>query len=210
MAKNNYDQWREDWRGRFLTLDKDQLLRKLPFLKEQDGTLLLPYLGKIYAIQLSDGRIVPPEGASLSLYDEMNIYTHLWYVKDEARLTGQWVPFEQLQNASVFGPAFRQGNLQPFAATFTGHLDKLRTALESLGGTPLSIGDVGYQLDIFPSIPMRVIFWEGDDEFPAQVNLLFDRSATDFIHVESIVTIASEALVHLAREAELPLKGSII
>lgn len=210
MAKNNYDQWREDWKARFLTMDKAQLLQKLPCLTEIPGALQLLYLGKPYTLRLSDGQIIPPEGAPLSLYDEMNIYTHLWYAKEGAYLTGQWVPFEQLRDAGVFGPAFRQGNLMPFAATFTGHLDALRTALASLGGTPIAAGDVGYKLDIFPFIPMEVIFWEGDDEFPAQVNLLFDRSAPDFVHVESIVTMASEALIHLAREANLPVNSSII
>ena len=53
---------------------------------------------------------------------------------------------------------------------------------------------------------MRVLFWEGDEEFPAQANLLFDRSAPDFIHVESVVTIASAALRHLAEYADLPIR----
>lgn len=210
MATNNYDQWRIDWRNRFLTLDREQLLRKLPFLKNCGPFLQVPYLGKLYSIRFSDGQILPPENTDLSLYDEMNIYTHLWYAKEGARLTGQWVPFEQLRNAGVFGPAFRQGNLLAFAATFTGHLDKLQTALERLGASALSVGDLGYRLDIFPSIPMEVIFWEGDDEFPSQVNLLFDSSAPDFVHVESIVTMASEALIHLAREVGLPIRTTFL
>ena len=44
-------------------------------------------------------------------------------------------------------------------------------------------------------------FWDGDEEFPAQVNLLFDRNATDLIHVESVVTIASQLQAHLERLA---------
>ena len=48
---------------------------------------------------------------------------------------------------------------------------------------------------------MRVLFWDADDEFPAQANLLFDKNATDFIHVESVVTIASQAEVWLERLA---------
>ena len=49
------------------------------------------------------------------------------------------------------------------------------------------------------------MFWDGDDEFPAQANLLFDRSATDFIHIESVVTIATELLRQLSEAAELPI-----
>ena len=106
--------------------------------------------------------------------------------------------------------AFRRGELAILAKTFTGHGAQLEKALLALGGKRLPVGDVGYEIEPFPCIPMGVVFWEGDEDFPAQANLLFDRSATDFIHVESIVTIASEGIRHLAKLADVPLQhGSI-
>ena len=55
---------------------------------------------------------------------------------------------------------------------------------------------------------MRYLFWDGDDEFPAQANILFDKNVVDFIHVESTVTIAMEGLYRLAEAAGLPVLGS--
>lgn len=206
MAVNNYDQWRIDWQQRFLSMDKAALLRKLPFLQLEDQAVLVPYFDRVIAIRLDSGAIEPP----LSLMDEMNIYTMLWYSKEGASLTGQWLPFEELKDARPFGPAFRKGNLAPFAATFDGQPEKPAQALVSMGGKKLPHGEVGYEIPVFPCIPMQVLFWDGDEEFPAQANLLFDKSATDFIHVESIVSIASEALKHLAERAGLPVKGPVI
>ena len=210
MAVNNYDQWRIDWQQRFLSMDKGALLQKLPFLREEDGRILVPYFHQTVAIRLKDGVMEPPsQWKTLSLMDEMNVYTMLWYSKPNARLQNEWVPFEQLKDARAFGPAFRRGNLAPFAATFEGPGELLRQALLQMGGLPLPTGEVGYQISVFPCIPMRVLFWDGDDEFHAQCNLLFDRSAADFIHVESIVSIASEALKHLAELAGLPIRGPL-
>ena len=210
MAVNNYEQWRIDWQQRFLTLEPTDLCRKLPFLKVTGDKLLVPYFSQIASIRLSDGILEPPASwEKLSLMDEMNIYTLLWYAKDHAVLTGQWLSFEDLRNARPFGPAFRKGNLAPFAATFSGHGPELETALKAFSGRKLSIGDVGYEIDVFPCIPMRILFWDGDEEFPAQCNLLFDRSAPDFIHVESVVSIASEALKHLSQEVGLPIHGPL-
>lgn len=206
MSVNNYDQWRIDWQQRFLSMDKNALLQKLSFLRMDHHFLLVPYFNRTVSVRLRDGVIDPP----LSLMDEMNIYTMLWYSKDGAALTGDWQPFEQLKGARPFGPAFRKGNLAPFAATFNAHADDLRRALLEFGGKALPTGDVGYEIDVFPCIPMRVLFWDGDEEFSAQCNLLFDRSATDFIHVESLVSIASEALKHLADAAGLPVRGPVI
>ena len=101
--------------------------------------------------------------------------------------------------------AFRQGILNPFVATFTGHRDALAHALEAMGGQRVPCSDVGYQVDAFACIPVRYLFWEGDEEFPAQANMLFDRSATDFIHGESIVSIAMAGLYRLAQLSGLPL-----
>lgn len=211
MATNNYEQWRLDWKQRFLSLDPLDLCRKLPFLSISQEHLLVPYFEQTVSIQLSTGVIEPPSAwGQLSLMDEMNIYTLLWYAKQDASLSGQWLSFEDLRDARPFGPAFRKGNLAPFAATFCGHTSALAQALNILGGRPLPMGDVGYEIDVFPCIPMQVLFWDADDEFPAQCNLLFDRSTPDFIHIESVVSIASEALKHLAQTAGLPVKGPMI
>ena len=69
------------------------------------------------------------------------------------------------------------------------------------------LAESGFLLPAFDCIPVKLLFWDGDDEFPAQANVLFDRSATDFIHIESIVTIATEMLYQMADVAELPVRG---
>ncbi|MBP0970380.1 MAG: DUF3786 domain-containing protein, partial [Oscillospiraceae bacterium] len=82
----------------------------------------------------------------------------------------------------------------------------LEEAFRKMGGTKLPLSDVGYEVKAFECIPVRFFFWDGDDEFPAQGNILFDYGCTDFIHIESIVSIASEGVSYLARLAGLTLK----
>ena len=65
---------------------------------------------------------------------------------------------------------------------------------------------LGYKA--FECIPVRFLFWEGDEEFPAQGNILFDASATDFIHGESVVTIAVIGLMRLANLAGIAMDRS--
>ena len=56
---------------------------------------------------------------------------------------------------------------------------------------------------------MQYLFWDGDDEFSAQANILYDYSVTDYIHVESTVSLATEGILRLAEVAGLELKGNI-
>lgn len=203
---NNYDKWIVEWRQRFLSMDQEQLLKKLPELREEGDYLTLFHFHQKYGVDRRTGEIAALDGPKeISLNARLNIYTLLWYCTYPAFLKQEWVPFRDLKDASPFGPAFQKNTVQVLARTFSGHMKELSLACEALGGKKLPMADTAYQLEAFRCIPMRLLFWDGDDEFPAQANLLFDKNATDFIHVESITSIAAEGLSLLSSLSGLPL-----
>ncbi len=205
---SNYEALCLDWARRFLDMDPKLLFRRVPELTPEGAYLTLRHFGKKYGIEKKTGKIIDLEQAAPPpVTIQLNIYTLLGYAREGASLTGEWVPFQELKGARPFGPAFVKGNLLPFARTFSGHVRELKAACEALGGKRLSHSDAGYELKAFDCIPVRFLFWDGDEEFPAQGNILFDRGVTDFIHVESTVSIATVGLVRLAQEAGLPLDG---
>lgn len=199
---SNYDVQCRQWRERFLAMDQEALRRKLPELEAADGELRLWHFGRQFAVGRRDGVIrCLTDGGPVTYSEQMNIYTLFHYCAPGARLTGEWLPFRDLRHASPFAQAFQRGIIRPLAAAFSGREALLEGAVEKLRG--MRISDSGYQLPAFACIPMRLHFWDGDEEFEAQANLLFDKSAVDFIHVESIVTIAGEGLRQLTEAAGL-------
>ena len=48
-----------------------------------------------------------------------------------------------------------------------------------------------------------MVFWNGDEEFSAQANLLFDVSITDFTHVETVCAVAGDLMRRLRELAGL-------
>lgn len=199
---SNYEKWCEEWRKRFLDMDQEVLMQRLPELVPEAEWLTLYHFDRKFGISRRDGRISLLEGAgAVSVTERLNIYTLLWYAKDGAAPAGEWVPFSGLCHARPFVPAFQRGNVEAFAKTFAGRAEELDAACRAMGGIPLKYGDVGYQLSAFSCIPVQFLFWEGDLEFPAQANILFDANATDFIHVESIVTIATVGLERLIKNS---------
>lgn len=203
---SNYELVCEQWRKRFLEMDQALLMHRLPELKSQGDYLCIRHFGQQYGIHRRTGEITAfPEAGCVPITVKLNLYTLFGYVSPQAVLCGEWVPFENLKGTSPFAPAFRRGIIQPFARAFSGHLDRLEAAMESMGGIRIPYSDFGFQIDAFACIPVRFLFWEGDDEFPSQANILFDAGATDFIHGESIVSIAMVGLTRLAEAAGLPL-----
>ena len=207
---DNYELLCADWQKRMLQLDTAELMKKLPELRLEGSYLTLSHYHRRYGVSLQDGTICRLDGAPeepISLFTRLNIYTLLWYCTGRVSSQDDWVPFRSLKDASPFAPAFQRSVIQVFSRTFSGHLPELERAFLALGGQRLAVSDLGYQLDAFECIPVQFLFWDGDDEFPAQSNLLFRRNCVDFIHVESIVSIATEGLAHLSKLSGIPLKS---
>lgn len=205
---SNYVKLCEDWADKFMKMDQENLRKRVPELKEENGFLTLIHFGRKYGISLNDGSICSMDGQREPDTTEMlNIYTLLGYAKEGAFFMNKWVPFADLRNARPFAPAYKIGETDVFGATFSGHEKELQEAFCKLGGKELPQGDVGYEIRAFECMPMRFFFWERDEEFEAQGNILFDYSATDFNHVESAVSIADVGIKRLAELAGLPVRG---
>ena len=202
--KSNYDITRDRVEGSFAGYDQEAMIRKFR-LDSDEGFLYIRFAARKYRINRKTGRVERLPGLEHAGFNEvMTIFDVLCGSKEDCRLSGEFVRVNDLDG--VTKTAYLGGNLfDGSAKAFAGRRRELRDACERLGGLPGKVGDVSYTIPLFDFFPVMLQFWDGDDEFPAQANLLFDRSATDFIHIESVVTIATELLRQLSEAAELPI-----
>ena len=209
IEENSYAEICEQNRTHFLTLDQEQMQANLPELKREGEYLTLRHYQRKLGVHRAHGSIEALEdGGTVTCYEKMNVYALLRTPSGGARLQNEWVPFDRLKGASPFGRSFRTGIIQPFARMFHNRLTELERACESLGGEKLPWSDAGYELRAFACLPIRFLFWEGDEEFPAQGNILFDTGATDFIDEKSLIRVALIGLGRLAEKAGVPMDPS--
>ncbi|MGI6217784.1 MAG: DUF3786 domain-containing protein [Coriobacteriales bacterium] len=203
---DNYAAQCEEWRKKFLDMDQIDIVRRVPEIERGEETLGIWHFGRHLIVSRSTGEITcDSDDLPVPYTPKLNVYTLFWYCKPTARMAGDWVAFSNLRDAANFAPAFKKMIIDSLAATFSGHEDSLEPAVKKIRGKRVSSNV--YELRAFQCIPMRVCFWDGDEEFPASANILFDSSAVDFIHVESVVTIAVEGIRQLARAAGLEIKN---
>lgn len=199
---DNYELTCEKWRRLFLEMDHEELVRRFQ-LKSDEEAIYIEYYGQLYRLDRKCGMITlasDPE-YRLSFNTIIAIYNLFYYAKPEAKVRGVFVPFRQVKRAAPFDPAFQRTILKPLAKTFEGKAELMEKACLALHGTPVRQGDVGYIIQAFACMPLTVIFWDGDEEFNAQANILFDEDITDFLHEETVVCIASDLVRRLAEEA---------
>ena len=155
------------------------------------------------------GAIRRREGAApIPRYDAMFLYHLFWFSSPHPRASGVLVPFREVKGAAIFEPAFRKLAILPLSRGFSGRAAELAAACLALGGASLGKGDVGYRIPVFAGLDVAVLFWDGDEEFDASANILFDKNFTDFTHVETVVTVGVDAAESLLNLAGIPHESS--
>lgn len=88
---------------------------------------------------------------------------------------------------------------------FGADYNKFKRAAEKLNGEYQGLTETGgraWRFQVLPKIPLKVIFQEADEEFSAELEFLFDRTAVDFIGFECLAFLSAcfgEALIAAAR-----------
>lgn len=204
---DNYKALCVKWQEIYCGLNHEELERRFRLKTDADARYLT-YFNQEYRLDKKSGKlslVLDPQ-RELPFNAVMAIYHLFYYSKPEAKVRGEFVPFRQVKRAAPFEPAFIRTILSPMAKAFDGHADELRRACLALKGRPIPQGDVGYQMSAFDCMPLILVFWDGDEEFPAQANILFDADITDFLHEETVVCVAAELFRRLCEESGLEIR----
>ena len=60
----------------------------------------------------------------------------------------------------------------------------------ALGGTAVAYGNAAMQLSPLPKVPVTILLWTEDDEFPARADLLFDATCTAHLPLDILWSVA--------------------
>jgi len=182
------------------TRDIDQLCRLSLAAPKPPRGLLVPFFNRSILVDLEnsalreriEGRWQPVDYPLLELV--MQVY--LLNVT-ETPLTGERVSVHDLKDAHFFqGPHTLK--TAPLLEIFGRNLPGFIAAARQLGGAKLDLADAAFMLLPLPKIPVYYLLWEGDEEFEANMTVLFDRSIERHLTADAIwgiVQLVSDMLV---------------
>jgi hypothetical protein len=130
------------------------------------------------------------EGKEISLTDQVLIAHYLIGASGEAE-TGEWITFRDIPDGHFYYDAFLKRARDPFLKTFGNKPDLYQKVAPMIGGQVVQgLGDVAFDFRVFPRIVVRIVLWKGDEEFPPEANILFDRSIKSYLPVEDIAYLS--------------------
>ncbi len=83
---------------------------------------------------------------------------------------------------------------------YENKIEKFKETCERLDGTPLDMADAAYAFRITPRIPVAVQFWDGDDEFPPEAKILFDKTIIEHLSPDIIFCLTVEICKRIGGE----------
>lgn len=156
-----------------------------------DGkTFTLTLLGTAYAITHPEYSLEP---ANAPLPLQTFLLRFLLEGKKGAVST-DYKTFREMPWGELYIQPFTGRVLTRAAFTFGTRIDKFRKAAEALGGLPLSHGDAGYEFELTDNYRLRLLVWEGDDEFPPNAQLLYTENFVTGFSAEDRV-VAGDLLI---------------
>jgi len=156
------------------------------------GSLSIRCLGRDY-LMAPDGTIAAdgPLAPWLQI-----LLLHYVRTRGSAAPSGSWVSFTDLKAALMKAKSFTRDCEEPLRELFDRDPLPVEQALERLGaarlpGTP---APVAWRILALPRVPVLLLYWPHDEEFPSKIKILFDATADRFLDVESL-TFLIEGLV---------------
>jgi hypothetical protein len=117
--------------------------------------------------------------------------------------SGQWVSFSELLNGRFYNQAFQGYTGGKLAQVFQNNFENFCQAAESQGGHRVHLlGDAAYEYNVLPMVNLLVVTWQGDEDFDATYQVLFDAAVNHHLPTDAAAITASILTGHLVAGLE--------
>ncbi len=149
--------------------------------------LTLSFLGRNVSITWPDLELAFKDSGEELPIQQQVLLLHYLNGSKGSRVTGQWIAYQEVPDGRFYLDAFLRRAKIPMVQGFGNHPELLvKLATDAYGARPLDQGDISVVVQAFPMVPVALILWEGDEEFPPEGTILFDRNISDILSAEDI------------------------
>ncbi len=147
--------------------------------------VILEYLGQSYQITLPEIEISLPDGEAVVLKDKILLLHYLTQAKGTP-LLNRVITYRELPEGISYFPTFAKRAIKPLVDHLGEEPQRVPDIARIFGGYPADYGDVAVTINAFSRVPITLVLWRGDEEFPPQGNILFDSTISDYLSTEDI------------------------
>ncbi len=165
--------------------------------REISGMPILSFLIFNLAVEIAYPELVVRDGSDRkelnSAYQALVCYYLVTSASHPIRhqVENKWVSFADLPDGRFYNQAFQSYTGKKLAASIDSNLNRFTNYAMQMKGSILGIGDVAYQFLVLPKVPVGVVYWSGDEEFPASCQILFDATVSLHLPTDTCAIVGS-------------------
>jgi len=173
--------------------------------------IIVEYLNQRYQVTFPDINIsLMDSEAEVPIRDKILVLHYLTLAKG-VPISNKLIAFKELPEGASYFPTFSKRSIEPLIAHFGQQPHRLIAAAERLGGHAVDYGDVAVTINGFSRVPVTIVLWQGDEEFPPRGNILFDATISDYLSTYDITVLCETItwrLVKFLREGGAHSSGA--
>ena len=179
------------------------------FNDEEKKVFTVVFMGSTYEISFPDYKISHKEDEKgvYPLEEAMNAKIFMVrYLSEKAKTlsSGKFLTYREVPWGEVYFRQFQGRCLMRLAFSYGNKLEAFKKVMTAMGAKPLEQGDCAFELEFMEGFFIRLILWEGDDEFPPSSQILFsDNFAVTFAAED--LAVAGDICINMMKAGERKL-----
>ena len=192
----------EHYTEEFKKLDTDEAQTRTGCRWDEDAKCFhMRLLYADYRVYWPEFRIESDDEAALALNSiPAQIYLIRFLLEGRASTgSGAFLTYREMPWGDVYLTPFTGRCIKRAAFTFGTRLEAFQKAAAKLPTIPIQYGDAAFQLEVMPGYEVRIIVWEGDDEFPPNAQILFSDNFPQAFSAEDRTVTGDLVITELKR-----------
>lgn len=187
-------------REEFAKSNVEDMIKNCGFIPHEKG-FVVPFIDQKFLAEypaglvtdLSDGSPVPDNIQVLILHHAVKA--------PNCPVLDNKISYKELPGGDIYIDPFTNRCIRPLTGIFASNLPALQKAAEACPSIKEKLGDLSYTIRVMPMVPITLVVYEADDEFPAGGNILFNGTAARYLSTEDYAVLCSVLISRLKKLA---------
>ncbi len=183
---SGYEQIYENLVPKLGKCDFIEVAERLGLLLQPDGTLSVNFLGREY--EISSRGVNPTDGKPVNV-NHRSVLAYYTLSKGAAEPAFSYVPISYFAGTGIMLSTNIKWMTDSLGKKFSGNYETFSEIVCRLGGIfngKLKSGGYSWLMKALPKILLQIVYYDADDEFPCEVQILFDKNASRFMEFECL------------------------
>lgn len=164
-----------------------------------DKCYTLPVWGDEYVLWPHQGKIYRAAGEPPDPHELFYFFIIYYMLRAEKiQVADQWISEKDMPGGVAFFRGPHEIPTRLISRRFGNNIEAFNQRCRLLHGTPQDMGDAAFRFEITPDIPVAVLYWAGDDDFPSEAKVLYDKTLSGRLPLDVVFSMAVEACFRVA------------